>query len=66
MIYLSKTARFVTEKYIQFAQKGMPGSKILPYDKLIEKQDATKVWFFGFFNFSSSVSQSITVCSRAK
>ena len=55
MIYLSKTARFVTEKYIEFAQQGMPGSKILPYDQVIEKKDATKVWFFGILRGTNLV-----------
>ena len=55
MIYLSTTARFVTEKYIEFANKGMPGSKILPYDQVIEKQDATKVWFFGILRGTNLV-----------
>ena len=47
MIYLSKTSRQVTEKYIDFAHSGMPGSQILPYEQVLTKKDETKVWIFG-------------------
>ena len=55
MIYLSKTHRQLTEKYIEFAQKGMPGSKILPYNEVIARKDATKVWLLGILRGTNLV-----------
>ena len=55
MIYLTKTERQVTEKYIGFAQRGMPGSKILSYDQVLSKKDATKVWLFGILRGTNLV-----------
>ena len=55
MIYLSKTSRQVTEKYIQFAHKGLPGSQILPYEQVLAKTDATKVWLFGILRGTNLV-----------
>jgi hypothetical protein len=55
MIYLSKTHREVTEKYIKFAYSGMPGSKILPYDKVITSKDAKEVWLFGILRGTNLV-----------
>ena len=46
MIVLSKTHRNTTEKYIEFAHAGMPGSKILPYEKVL-RSNADSVWLFG-------------------
>ena len=47
MIYLSQTHRDVTEKYIRFANEGMPGSKILPYKDILTKREAEGIWLFG-------------------
>ena len=55
MIYLSKTSRQVTEKYIDFAHRGMPGSQILPYEQVLAKKDATKVWLFGILRGTNLV-----------
>jgi hypothetical protein len=55
MIYLSKTHREVTEKYINFAHQGIPGSTILPHDKILEKNDASEVWFFGILRGTNLV-----------
>lgn len=55
MIYLSKTHRQLTEKYIEFAHKGIPGSQILPYDEILKKTDATKVWIFGILRGTNLV-----------
>ena len=55
MIYLSKTSRQVTEKYIDFAHSGMPGSQILPYEQVLTKKDATKVWLFGILRGTNQV-----------
>tara|TARA_R110000822_G_scaffold28159_2_gene83821 strand:+ start:1280 stop:2095 length:816 start_codon:yes stop_codon:yes gene_type:complete len=57
MIYLSKTHRSVTEKYIEFAHKGLPGSEILPYEQVLTKTDATKVWLFGLLRGTNLVYQ---------
>ena len=46
MIVLSRTHRHTTEKYIEMAQNGLPGSKILPYDQVLTS-NATSVWLFG-------------------
>ena len=55
MIYLSNTHRELTEKYIKFAQKGIPGSKILPYDEILKKKDAESVWLFGILRGTNLV-----------
>lgn len=55
MIYLSSTARNTTEKYIQFAKEGMPGSQILTYDKVLTMKDATKIWLFGILRGTNLV-----------
>jgi hypothetical protein len=57
MIYLSKTSRQVTEKYIEFAHKGIPGSQILTYEQVLSKKDATKVWLFGILRGTNLVYQ---------
>jgi len=55
MIYLSRTHRELTEKYIKFAQKGIPNSKILDYDKIIKLDDAKEVWLFGILRGTNLV-----------
>jgi len=55
VIYLSQTHRLVTEKYIRFAQQGLPGSEILPFDKVIGKRDASAVWLFGILRGTNLV-----------
>lgn len=47
MIYLSQTHREVTEKYIRFADQGIPGSKILPYKDILNIKEAEGIWLFG-------------------
>jgi len=55
MIYLSKTDRPATEKYITWAQQGLPGSKILPYDQVIQQRDAEKVVLMGILRGTNMV-----------
>ena len=55
MIYLSQTHRDLTEKYIKFAHKGMPNSKILPYDKVLQRDDAQEIWLFGILRGTNLV-----------
>jgi hypothetical protein len=47
MIYISKTGRTATEKYMQFVHKGLPNSVLLSYDQILPRTDNTEVWFFG-------------------
>lgn len=47
MIYLSKTNRSVTEKYIKFCQQGLPNSKILEWHEILTKSDVDKLVFLG-------------------
>jgi len=55
MIYLSKTDRSSTEKYINWAKKGLPGSKILPYNEIIQQRDAEKVVLLGILRGTNIV-----------
>lgn len=55
MIYLSQTHREVTEKYIRFAHEGIPGSKILPHDRVLQQDNATAVWLFGILRGTNLV-----------
>jgi len=55
MIYLSKTGRPTTEKYISWAQQGLPGSKILPYDQVLQQRDANKVIMMGILRGTNMV-----------
>lgn len=55
MIYLSKTNRPVTEKYIKFVQEGITGSSILPPYDLINKTDTNEVWLFGILRGTNLV-----------
>jgi len=55
MIYLSKTDRPTTEKYITWAQQGLPGSKILSYDQVIQQRDADKVVLMGILRGTNMV-----------
>jgi hypothetical protein len=47
MIYLSKTNRKVTEKYIDFFHKGIKNSSIVPTNEILLKKDIDSVCFFG-------------------
>ena len=47
MIYISKTNRRVTEKYIDSAAKGLPGSKKLMPVEILKRTDCHKVILFG-------------------
>lgn len=47
MIYLSNTNRELTEKYISFAKKGLPGSVQLDPLEIINKTDCDQVVLFG-------------------
>lgn len=55
MIYLSQTHRDLTEKYIKFAHRGIPGSKILPYNKVLQRDDAEEIWLFGILRGTNLV-----------
>jgi len=55
MIYISKTDRPATERYMLAAQQGLPGSKILPWDQVIAQKDATKVVLFGILRGTNVV-----------
>ena len=55
MIYLSRTDRTATEKYIDWCQQGLPGSRILPYDQVIQQRDAEKVVLFGILRGANMV-----------
>ena len=55
MIYLSKTDRVNTEKYIKWAQQGLQGSKILSYDQIIQQRDAEKVVLLGILRGTNMV-----------
>jgi hypothetical protein len=45
--YLSTTQRTVTEKYINFFQRGIPNSQIEGYENILKKTDISSVSFFG-------------------
>ena len=47
MIYVSSTNRQLTEKYVDWAVKGLPGSKKLSPKEIIEKKDCDRVVLFG-------------------
>ena len=47
MIYVSATNRKLTEKYVDWAVKGLPGSKKLQPTEILKKTDANKVVMFG-------------------
>ena len=47
MIYVSATNRKLTEKYVDWAVKGLPGSKKLQPTEILQKTDANKVVMFG-------------------
>jgi hypothetical protein len=45
--YLSTTQRTVTEKYINFFQRGIPNSQIKTYETILKKSDISSITFFG-------------------
>ena len=47
MIYVSATNRKLTEKYVDWAVSGLPGSRKLPPTEIIKKNDADKIVLFG-------------------
>lgn len=47
MFYLSNTKRQLTEKYIDFMQKGLPNSKRIDPIDITKTKDCTKTAFFG-------------------
>ena len=47
MIYLSRTERQLTEKYIDYCSRSFPGSKILKWSEIIKKDDVDKLIFLG-------------------
>lgn len=53
MIYLSKTNRSVTEKYITFCHQGLPGSKILDWKEILKKNDVDGLVFLGILRGSN-------------
>jgi hypothetical protein len=55
MIYLSKTNRELTEKYINFAHKGLPNSVKLSPDDIIKTEDCDKVILFGILRGTNLV-----------
>ena len=55
MIYLSKTTREITEKYISFAKKGLPGSMRLDPLEIINKTDCDRVVLFGILRGTNLV-----------
>jgi len=57
MIYLSKTNRDLTQKYINFAQKGLPGSIQLDPLDIINKNDCDKTVIFGILRGTNLVYQ---------
>ena len=57
MIYLSKTNRDLTQKYINFAQKGLQGSIQLDPLDIINKTDCDKTVIFGILRGTNLVYQ---------
>jgi len=55
MIYLSKTDRPATEKYINWIHQGLPGSRILSWNQLIQQRDAKKVVLLGILRGTNIV-----------
>lgn len=55
MIYLSKTNRKVTEKYIEFFQKGIMNSLIDSPEQIISNKDVDAVCFFGILRGTNLV-----------
>ena len=55
MIYLTKTNRPATEKYISWSQQGLPGSRILSWDQVIQQRDAEKIVLFGILRGTNVV-----------
>ena len=47
MIYISSTNRHLTEKYVDWAQQGLPNSKKLQPSEIINRKDCTKAVIFG-------------------
>ncbi len=47
MIYVSSTNRQLTEKYVDWAVRGLPGAKKLSPNEIINKKDCTKAVMFG-------------------
>ena len=47
MIYVSATKRHLTEKYVDWAVKGLPGSKKLDPIEIIKQKDCSKAVLFG-------------------
>lgn len=47
MIYLSRTNRSATEKYINFCQRGLPNSKILDWKEILTRSDVEKIILLG-------------------
>ena len=48
MIYIVRTERSATEKYIENASRGIPESKIVNYQEVLNSKDCEKVVFMGF------------------
>jgi len=48
MIYVSTTDRAQTEQYVRDMHVGLSGSKLLPYNEILTKTDATAIIHMGF------------------
>jgi hypothetical protein len=55
MIYISSTNREHTEKYVNFALKGLTGSVKLSPDDIIKTKDCEAVVFFGILRGTNLV-----------
>ena len=63
MNYLSKTNRKITEKYVEFFQRGIPDSRIVGHLECINAQDADSISLFGILRGTNLVYEH---CQRNK